>query len=176
MTDASAQARPAPRRWRLRFSLRTLVLIVLAYASLWTATELRGGRDFRSRIETQSDALRRATEDWSTNQRREADLWQQEISTGFAQGQEPQEPGAKSREDGTCKEQRAKREEVTSFCDVETLAVAPFVLRVQYTYGCTDAAGRSLPPTLSRLHPEEHDAQGWAVWFFGYVLRIGGGT
>lgn len=170
MTETPDPAKPASHPWRPRFSLRTLVLGVLVYASLWTVTEIRGGKDFRARIESRCDALTQATSAWARSEAREADLWSGETAAGFEQAQKSSPnypPSTPAGEDEAA---------VSSFCSTETLAVAPFVLRVDYTYACTDAAGRSLPPGLLGTQPADGHARGWALWCFGYVFQIGGGV
>ena len=158
-----------PRRWRPRFSLRTLVLGVVVYGALWTATEIWGGRAFRERIEAQTDELQRATIAWSKSQAREAEIWQDEAFYFPAEKQPaaiPRPPAGELVAPGSEQNPPLVPQTVTAFCDVETLAVAPFLLRVQYTYICTDAYGRSLP--LTQEGAAAPDGQGWVVWCFGY--------
>ena len=142
-------------RWKPRFSLRTLVAGVLLYGALWTATEVWGGRDFQECMETRTDELRRATVAWSRTQAREAAVWQDEFYCPS-----PDVPLGGLGDLGGL-------EDVTAFCDVETLAVAPFVLRVQYTCLCVDAYGKSLP--LTQQNAPDPDGEGWVLWCFGYA-------
>ena len=146
-----------PRRCRLRFSLRTLLIVLLSYAALWTLTALFAGSAFQAQF---LDELERRAPGY---------LMDCETPVVFVR----KDPGPKKRIIMPNEWAEIGSDNLRNLCYVhaETTAFAPFLYRADAVVGVIyqqDDSSFQLsagPETSGR-------SRMWCLWLFGLHYRI----